>query len=1087
MGQQSILLQAKGLHTFKNQLSLIPEGALQEAINIIIDRDGVIEQRRGISQYTQTLFSSQTKQLMQYKNRILTHYGTTLAFENNTLDGNFTSFAGSYTEAEPGRKIRSIEANGNLYFTTSEGVKKISTSTAYPMTGAAGYIVNSGITKALDGIAVLDTGSPGFLLGFSKVAYKIVWGYTDNNNNLILGSPSARMVVENRNSVDSGIVNLTIPIPASIDDTRYFYQVYRTSIITSPDLVTLDILDPGEEFNLIFEEFITATDITNGEVTPTDITPESIRETGTPLYTNPSSGEGSSQTNDPAPFAKDIETYKGYTMYANTSTRQFSDISLLSVANISDGDNIFISDGTSTDTYQFQGSFETYTATFVSATKATLDGQYFVIECYDGYSGYNTYKVWFDNTGSTTEPTLTGSISIKVDISAVADVGVDIAQEVLDVIDLNATDFNITRLGSVLTIECANNGDVPTNAHNGTVTGFTVTQDGSGTGENTATGKVFLPKIPGIGQYGPTASQQIDQAARSLVRVVNANGAGLVDSYYLSSSETVPGQFYFEVRDLVGDAFYVYVDTATQAVAFTPTLGNVADNTENSILSTNEVRPNRIYYSKYQIPEAVPLLNYLDIGPQDQAIQRIVAIRDSLLIFKEDGIYRLSSDIAPFNVAPFDSSLTLQAPDSAVVLNNQVYAFTTQGVAQLTDTGTTIVSRDIENILIDITRNPNFKTQSFGVSYESDRSYLLFTTEEVGDTTSTQCLRYNTFTRTWVKWDISKSCGIINKRDNKLYVGATDTNIIEKERKNLDRTDHADRQYQKQITLNGINGDNLTFSTLTNVEIGDGVIQTQYLTISQFNRLLNQLDLDPGVPSNNYFSTLNISPGNDLTAKIIALATKLDSDSLQFTNYLASISGLSGFQNNQSDFNIIVNKLNIDTVVFLTNYSLSSGTIPVEAKILSFNEDVTNTVVLDHAFPFLQGVCDLYKSIPVTILYAPQTFGAASMFKQINSGTFMFESNNFTLATLGYKSDLSPSLETVEFEAAGTGDWGQFNWGNQNWGGVAAPIPIRTIVPRQKQRCRFLQPHFSHSVALEKWALFGISMNVRAYSDRAYR
>lgn len=1086
MGQQSVLLQAKGLHTFKNQLSLIPEGALQEAVNIIIDRDGVIEQRRGISQYT-SAFASKNKQLFQYKNRLLTHFGTSLAFETDALNGTFTSFAGSYSEVEANRRIRGIESNGNFFFTTSEGVKKISTSMAFPFTAASGYITDAGIAKALDGTAILDTGSPGFLLGYSKVAYRIVWGYTDNNGNLILGSPSSRMVVENRNSLDSGIVNLTAPIPPSLDDIRYFYQIYRTSIITGANLTELDVLDPGEEFNLIFEEFITTTDITNGEITTTDITPESIRSTGTPLYTNPASGEGSSQTNDPPPYAKDIETYKGYTLYANTSTRYYSDISLLSISSISSGDNFFISDGVTTNTYQFRGDFETYTATFLPATKALLDGQYFVIQCYDGYSNHNTYKVWFDNTGSTTEPTLTGSISIKVDTTATPDTAADIAQEVLDSIDLGSTDFNITRALGVLTIECANNGDVPTNAHNGTVTNFTVTQDGNGIGEDTATGKIFLPKIPGIGQYGPTTSQQLDQAAKSIVRVVNANSSGLVDAYYLSNSETVPGQFYFELRDLTGNAFYTYVDTSTQAASFTPTLGNVADNTETSILSTNEVKPNRIYYSKFQIPEAVPSLNYLDIGSQDQAIQRIVAIRDSLMIFKEDGIYRLSGDIAPFSTSPFDFSLILHAPDSAVVLNNQIFAFTTQGIAQITDTGVSIISRDIENILIDISRNSNFKAQSFAVSYESDRSYLLFTTDEVNDTVPTQCLRYNTFTRTWVKWDISKSCGLVNRRDDKLYLGAQDTFIIEKERKSLDRTDHADRQYTKQVVLGGVDGVNLTFSSLSNVDVGDGIIQTQYLTIAQFNRVLNQLDMDPGVPSNNYYSLLNIQPGDNLTAKVVALATKLDTDSLGFTNYLASITGSSGFQNNQSDFNIIVNKLNLDSVVYFSNYSLSSGTIPVEAKILSFNEVVTNTVILDNAFPFLQGVLELYKSIPVNILYAPQTFGAVSMFKQINSGTFMFESNNFTLATLGYKTDLSPFLETIEFEAAGIGDWGQFNWGNQNWGGVAAPIPIRTIVPRQKQRCRFIQPYFSHSVALEKWSLFGISMNVRAYSDRAYR
>src|SRR5690606_35976978 len=57
------------------------------------------------------------------------------------------------------------------------------------------YIVNSGAVKALDIEAFLDRtlgSSSGFLPVDSAVAYRVLWGYKDLNENLIIGAPSER-------------------------------------------------------------------------------------------------------------------------------------------------------------------------------------------------------------------------------------------------------------------------------------------------------------------------------------------------------------------------------------------------------------------------------------------------------------------------------------------------------------------------------------------------------------------------------------------------------------------------------------------------------------------------------------------------------------------------------------------------------------------------------------------------------------------------------------------------------------------------------------------------------------------------------
>lgn len=69
----------------------------------------------------------------------------------------------------------------------------------------------------------------------------------------------------------------------------------------------------------------------------------------------------------------------------------------------------------------------------------------------------------------------------------------------------------------------------------------------------------------------------------------------------------------------------------------------------------------------------------------------------------------------------------------------------------------------------------------------------------------------------------------------------------------------------------------------------------------------------------------------------------------------------------------------------------------------------------------------------------------------------------------------------------GNGDWGQFNWGGINWGGVGAPTPLRTYVPLEKQRCRFINMKFSHKVAFEKYNIFGMSLTFRPYNIRTTR
>lgn len=1153
---QSVLLKAKGISVHSNYLGATQEGSMQEALNVVIDRNEIIEPRRGFFEYGNTfgVGSDRAKNLFTYKDVILRHVTNRLQYDSDNL-GLFTNFTGNdnVTETQPGLRIKSIEANGNFYFVTSLGVRKLSARTATDLLTIP--ITLSGGIKALNVNATANYTATGFLSPNSKVAYRVVFGVKDLNENLILGSPSAREVVYNVTD-SSAIVDLSFPLPDEVTSTNVFYQVYRTGVFSavSPN----EAPDPGDEMYLVFEDNVSQAQITAGVVNVTDITPEDFRRNGTLLYTNPQSGDGIEQANEKPPFGNDLALYKGYTFLSNTKTVQRANLAFLSVEElVNNVSTLSITDGVTTNTYTFQGFNETFTVTFTGTAHsdfvnaAPAEAKYFTLI---SSSDERKYCIFFKETANDQTPILAGYITIQVDILA-GDTVAQILTKTVTAINNSTDDFNLSTASLVLTAACSNNGFV-TIAPTETIgnVAFSVTKDGLGLGEDAASKKVFLPRVPTGTENGPTTAQQLEQVAKSLQRVVNEED-NLVYAYYSSGFNDVPGQLVFENRNVVGPAFSF---TSTNGSQFNPTLP-VTTSSGNQVTSNNEVRPNRLHYSKFQQPEAFPLLNYIDIGPKDREIKRIIALRESLFIFKEDGIYRLSGDTAPFTVAPFDFSAQVLAPDTAVVLNNQIYALSTQGVIVVTDTGVSVISRPIENLLLKIIKQGfNYKTASFGVSYESDRSYLLWVPTIQNDVVATQCFRYNTFTNTWTRWNNSKTCGLVNFADDKMYLGAGDINSIEKERKTLTRIDHADRQYQLQISLDGVVDDMIAVNSVSQISVGDVMIQTQYLTLSQFNRLLLKLDTDITIVDNNYYDTLRYLPGQNLRTSLTDLANKMDNDpGLVFTNYQSLIasksatitnimpngsetilttstphgitagrvisiigsdstpningdfkvlavttntitigkviafSGTTGslqtkvqnFQDIQACFNLIIANLNNDPGAFYSNYTTSDDEVDFEVIVEAIDK-VNNKVQVRTNLPFMFGEITLYKAIQTVVIWNPAYFGDPTMDKQVREGTMIFENSNFSTVTISYSSDQSPSFEDTVFNGLGTGDWGQFNWGAINWGGVGAPVPLRTYIPLEKQRCRFINVKFSHKVAFEKYNIYGLSLTFRAYNIR---
>lgn len=329
--------------------------------------------------------------------------------------------------------------------------------------------------------------------------------------------------------------------------------------------------------------------------------------------------------------------------------------------------------------------------------------------------------------------------------------------------------------------------------------------------------------------------------------LLNGNQVVITDSNSFPSINGV-----YTVSNITNNTFQIPVQVLTAG-----TTGQII-NAFDAQIATNDVKPNRIYYSKVSQPDAVPLVNFVDVGAEDSAILRIFPLRESLFVFKEDGLFRLSGEEAPWTVQLFDSSTKIIAPDSVDVSNNLVYGWTKQGIVTVSESGVSLVSRPIDTIVLPIGSDqyPHFSTATWGVGYESDNSYMVFTVTTQTDTIATQCYRYSNLTNSWTRFDKTDTCGVVNT-DERLYLGAGDINFLEQERKSFDRTDYADREFGDSIENTSVFqfGKVIKLPTVTSYGVGDAITQVQTISIFQYNALLQKLDLDPSVAVVNVVSS----------------------------------------------------------------------------------------------------------------------------------------------------------------------------------------------------------------------------------------
>jgi len=177
------------------------------------------------------------------------------------------------------------------------------------------------------------------------------------------------------------------------------------------------------------------------------------------------------------------------------------------------------------------------------------------------------------------------------------------------------------------------------------------------------------------------------------------------------------------------------------------------------------------------------------------------------MIMTERSVFRLSGeDAASFNITQLDPTTRIRAAESAVVLNNAVYMYSSQGVVRIAEDGVAIVSRRIEFELNKVLEIANFESQIFGVAYEEERQYWLHTPNSTTDTFPTVAWVYNFVSQQqpWVQRLKKVSHGIVLKEGDRLFLAHAQDTFVLQERKSFETQEDDFRDETLAITIDAV-------------------------------------------------------------------------------------------------------------------------------------------------------------------------------------------------------------------------------------------------------------------------------------------
>lgn len=649
-------------------------------------------------------------------------------------------------------------------------------------------------------------------------------------------------------------IRIEASIPSEIVNVsdEYFVQIYRTSQVTTP-------VEPDLDYQLIAERQLTSTELTEHVLFFTDDVPDILL--GAELYTNPNSREGELQSNYRAPNSQDVTFYKNYVFYGNCQTRALLNLNLVDTSDMANGQFLNVKVGSAVRRYVAHDGVGNQTVASRSITNDAGDLRidYLVNGFNNGDSVLITNIVGGTLVTGTYFVVSVGTNTFKISLtfggSAIAYNG-ETALDLQGTISPSSTaGLAWTRTSNVVTV---------TSASHGLISGMTlaITASSGGTpnvalanylitvtGANTFTFAETAANSSGTLSYrqnnymfyfdktSSSIAVQLRSTAQAIIKAINRDPASLIYANYISTN--VPGQMLFQGKDFTGQ-ISMAASVALLGNEFLPILPT--DFTTGSQVtsgSTSEI--NVFYTSKLSEPEAVPIVNRFPVGSGSKNIQRIIALRDSVIIIKEDGIFRLTGDTPEtFLITVLDNTVFCVAKSSVQLLNNEVIFLSNQGVCRVSENAVQIVSRRIDDVIQPILGKATLEAETSAVSYESERLYYLTTLTPNSDATDVTWI-FNVVNGIWTSCTNFIYQGIIGPSNSFYYIDLS--NNIMKERKTQTKIDYCGQN--TTVTVNSVSADKLTANiSSVSVPTADDVIVKNNV----FNRIksvaLNGIDFD---------------------------------------------------------------------------------------------------------------------------------------------------------------------------------------------------------------------------------------------------
>jgi hypothetical protein len=853
----------RGLENQKNSFNQ-SSGSFETAENAVLQQDEILSKRRGYKLFYETPTGTPLN-LFNYKDSLIYLHSSGLQKYNLDASYNYSSTTTLSGQTFTCTYPYSTQAAGNLYVMTDGFLLKMEDTTS--------SLLKAGVAKAPDleylALGSGTTNSPitGIHTPDTQIGYRVVFGRKDVNSNLVLGAPSELTINSNtlytassvslstytvtvtynshglvtndfvtiRNSngtvavpdgeyvitaytantfdfstaavlssAPSGVTalnfgirrspKLEFTVPSDVNTTAFIYQIYRT------DASLNNTVEPDEStLQQVYEANLTSSNLSNGYIQYTDTVDDLFKQGY--LYTNPNTGEGIAQANFTAPIGRDLAFFKDVNFIAYPTTNYNLNINLIraSASTFTNGDYI--------DVVQVERSRTATASTWQSGTTV----RYSISSTSNLQTGQYVLFTGFVNSA-------------------------------------NNGKFIITAIGSGY-IDCTNAGrtDASLNESGVTATCYPARRyvAAASASYNSARGGDFV-----LSTGSSSVATNIDATARSICKTINRDTASTIYASYTSSTLSLPGQMFWYGRE-VTNQFAIQANTSTVGSNFDPTLPTTASDI-STVVGTNLTLQNGLYYSKFNEFEAFPLLNYILVGAKNAEIIRIAPLKNSLIVLKEDGIWRITGNAGDYSIFLLDSTVICKAKDSVQILNNSVYCLTNQGVVQISENGVSIISRQIEPSLVAVLNNANIDTYTFGHAQESNRLYLLSTiAPNDNSTTITYC--YNTLTQNWTTWTIFPKRGTILFA-NDTYYTITTGNVITKERKSQTKLDYCDYE-TSTVTVNSVSGSTADITSTLSLEVGDIIV---------YNNVINRITAVVN-SSITFYQTVNFIAGDSVT------------------------------------------------------------------------------------------------------------------------------------------------------------------------------------------------------------------------------